>query len=302
MKNGIALLITLIFIMLITVSVGVGLTQIKDSSNNVQKQNFLFQSTMILNDVKNILKESKDLDFIVKDNSILALNMFLSTASFIPFESSGIKVLIELSSARAKFNPNSLKDNNATLMQLKIESFKRFLEEKSINSEYADILVDNMSKIKADMSYNTNIFEQNPTLFRDYIASFEHLEEINSYYIQIYHEDISKKIDFKKLFYFKTASDYRLDLNYISADIWQIILGCDEQKAKFLAQNAGSYKKVSELDLTQDEKESLSHFKYSFFEPILYVNVEIIKGKLDAKFSFEYNIKTKKGTNFIYEI
>jgi hypothetical protein len=69
-----------------------------------------------------------------------------------------------------------------------------------------------------------------------------------------------------------------------------------------LVQNAGSYKKVSELDLTQDEKESLSHFKYSFFEPILYVNVEIIKGELDAKFSFEYNIKTKKGTNFIYEI
>jgi len=302
MKKGIALLITLIFVMLITVSVGIGLTQIENTSKSIQKQNFLFQTVMILNDVENILKNSKELDLIIKDNSAESLNMFLSTASFIPFESSGIKVLIELSSARAKFNPNMLQDNNSTLMQLKTDRLKRFFEQKNINMEYTDILLDNMSKIKEDMSYNSDIFNSNPDLFRDYIVSFEHLDKINEFYSQKYHEDISKKIDFKKLFYFTKADNYKIDLNYISADIWQLLTGCDDLKSQTLAQNAGAYTKVDELGLSGEEIESLNLFNYSFFEPIIYVNLEIIKDNLDAKISFEYNLKTKKGTNFIYEL
>jgi len=300
-KKGIALLITLLFVMLITLGVGTALKQIKDTSNDVQKQNFLFQTTMILKDVESMLKDNKDLNYIVKEKSISALNLFLTTASFIPFESGGMKVIIEIESARSKFDPNVLKDKNETKQQIKVEALQHFLEEKNINNEYVTLLLDNMSKIRTDGAYRSDIFNQRPLLFRDYIASFEHLEQINNFYNRTYHEDINKKVDFKKLFYLK-AMPYSLDLNYITSDVWQIILGCDKQKGDFLEQNSGDYKKIEDLSLTDDEIYNLSFFPHSFFEPILYVKLSVIKDDIEAKIEFEYNLKTKKGTNFIYEI
>jgi len=300
-KKGIALLITLLFVMLITLGVGTALKQIKDTSNDVQKQNFLFQTTMILKDVQIMLQENKDLEYITKENSVSALNLFLTTASFIPFEAAGIKVIIELKSAREKFNPNVLKDNNETKQQIKSDLFQRFLDEKNVNNEYVTLLLDNMSKIRQDGAYRSDIFNQNPLLFRDYIASLEHLEQINNFYNKKYHEDINKKVDFSKLFYFKKMP-YNLDLNYISSDIWQIILGCDKQRGDLLAQNSGGYEKMEDLDLSEDEIYNLSFFPHSFFEPILAVKLTVIKDNLEAKIEFEYDLKTKKGTNFIYEI
>jgi len=51
------------------------------------------------------------------------------------------------------------------------------------------------------------------------------------------------------------------------------------------------------------EIDVLKHkFKTSFFEPYIYVVINIEQNKNNAIISFEYDIKKKKGSNFVYEI
>ena len=60
MKKGIALLITVLFVMAITVAVGVGLKQVKVASKQVQNENFMLQASTVLDDILNILHSSKE--------------------------------------------------------------------------------------------------------------------------------------------------------------------------------------------------------------------------------------------------
>ena len=302
MKRGIALLITLLFIISITFAIGLGLKYIKQASEATKKESFMIQTSLIVNDVMQLLKDTKEIDLIVKEKSPEMLSMFLSQAEFIPFESSGIKMILELNSARGKFNPNTLVDVNGTLNASVEEALKIYLSEKSINESYTDMLVDMMSKVKQDMSYNTDIFNYKPNLFRDYIVSYKHLSEINEFYLQTYREKHINSIDFGKLFYFSKDRDYKIDLNYATPEVWQLLLGCEKLRAQELSSGAGSYTKVDELFLSDEEKRQLARFKSDYFQPIIDVKVEIMQHDMSAKIYFEYNMKTKKGSNFSYEI
>jgi len=301
-KNGIALLITMLFIIAITVAIGVGFKQINLASKSVNSEAFMIETDIILDDVLNILQDSKELDLIIKskDKNIQreAFYIFLSQTAFIPFESEDIKMSLEISSARAKFNPNTLLNKKGTQ-----DALITYLNLYEINAQYVNMLKDLMGGIKEDFSYNSDIFNQKPYLFRDYIVSQAHLNEINNFYIQTYRENKLKNIDFKNLFYYsKDKKKYTLDLNYATTPVWQLLLGCDKIRAQQLHDEAGAYSSIKDLVLSDDEKLSLKNFKTSFFEPIIYVKVEIIKNGLNTQIMFEYNLTTKKGTNFVYEI
>jgi hypothetical protein len=79
------------------------------------------------------------------------------------------------------------------------------------------------------------------------------------------------------------------------------MLGTTQARAEYLAQNAGAYDAES-LELDADELVNLSRFKTSYLEPILLVEIEIKQNDSSAYISFEYDIKKKKGSNFVYEI
>ena len=311
-KKGIALLITMIFIIAITVAIGVGLKQINKASQSVESEAFTLETSMILDDILRILQTSKELDSILKsdDEDIKreAFYIFLSQTAFIPFESSGIKMSLELQSARSKFNPNTLFDVNSTMNSnaehfVRVEALIRHLNLYEIDAEYVNIIVDMISGVKEDMTYNTNIFNENPHLFRDYIVSSKHLEEINNFYQQTYRNNKLKNVDFKNLFYYsKDKEHYIIDLNYATIQTWQLLLGCDELRAEQLNEESGAYSKLDDLDLNDDEKLSLALFKTGYFQPIIEVKVEIMKDELETQIQFEYNMETKKGSNFVYEI
>jgi hypothetical protein len=300
-RRAIALLITVFFIIAISISLGISLKQVKEASNEVESEAFMLQSALILDDVSNILKNSQELDAVVKDNSVDSLFLFLSEVAFIPFESNGMKVGIEISSARSKFNINSLRDTNSSNPQ-KAEAMQSYLSNFAINDDYVAILLDNMSQIKEDNSYNSAIFNENPYLFRDYIVSKKHLDEINNFYMQNTHENAITKIEFEKLLYFSKSKSYFVDLNYATKDTWRLLLGCDELRAEELALGGGMYLKEEDLALSDVEKEMLKRFETSFYEPYLDVKVEISKNNQRAFIRFEYDMKTKKGSNFVYEI
>jgi len=299
-KKGIALLITLLFIMAITVSIGAGLKYVNDSSAEVENENFLFQSRIITDDILNLLKNSRELDALAKESSVEALFLFLSQSSFIPFEVSDLKVSMEISSARAKFNPNTLSDGNNTIELEKVDALKEYMQRYRVNHAYIDILLDNMNP--ESLSYNSSIFDKHPTLFREYIASDAHLQEINDFYTQTYYDNNLKNIDLEKLFYISPDRKTKVDLNYATPEVWEMMLGVDEKRAETLSLGGGSYIDLASVGLNEDEIESLSRFEVSYFEPQLDVKVNITKDDKSASIRFEYDITSKQGLNFSYDI
>lgn len=299
-KKGIALLITLFFIMAIAVSIGAGLKYVKDASAEVENENFLFQSRSLADDIISLLKSSPEMETLEKEASTEGLFIFLSQSGFIPFEVSDLKISIEISSARAKFNPNTLSDGNNTIALKKVDALKEYMSRYGINHAYIDILLDNM--MPANSSYNSDIFNANPSLFREYIASDEHLEEINDFFTQTNYDNSLKNIDFEKLFYLSPDRQTKVDVNYATTEVWEMILGVDRQRAEQLSQGGGSYTDLESLALNEDETEALSRFDISYFEPFLDIELYISKNDKNARIRFEYDIKNKKGLNFSYAI
>lgn len=294
-KNAIALLITVVFVMLITIAIGFGLRQVNQASELIKEEKFLYQSSIIVEDILNILQNSPDVARAADANASDEFFMLLSEGSFIPFESAGISIVLKLHSARSKFNL-------ATLNVKSTEAFREYMSYKGLNNEYVDILLDGMSGIKADNSYNSAVFDEQPYLFRDYIASEKHLSMLNEFYMREYNENVHKNVNLEELLYFNEDVNATIDLNYATSEVWELLLGSTKERAEFLAQNAGGYKDLASLGLGADELENLQRFNTSFFEPILFVEIEIAQENSDAYITFEYDIKKKKGSNFVYEI
>jgi len=292
-KNAIALLITLFFIIAITLSLGVALKNVKESSQAFNNESFMYQSSMILDDVLNILKTNKELNDVKTAEDF---RIFLEDYSNIFFQTNGIKVALEIKSARSKINPNTL-----TTAQRR-ESFKNFLIANMINEEYGDMLFDIMSGIKEDMSYNTDIFTQKPYLFRDYVVSYDHLNEVNDSYLKKFHDNNLKNLKIDEVFFISKDKNTSIDLNYASISTWEILLGCDKSRATDLVNGEGTYKKLDDLSLNSEEKEMLLRFQTKFFEPYLDVKIDIIQNNIKASIKFEYNIKSKRGSNFAFEV
>ena len=292
-RRAIALLVTVFFIMLITLSVGAGLKYINNASKSMRSEQFVLQSAMILDDVLKLLESSGELKAVASADT---LAIFLAESSFIPFESNGVSVVIQISSARDKINPNTL------TTKPRIDAFKDYLMLKMVNMEYADMLSDVIGGIKEDMSYNTDIFNQKPYLFRDYIASAKHLQELNDSYLKRYHDNSLENIDMDKLFHVSTDKNSSLDLNYATSPAWELMLGCDEARAEVLSNDHGTYMTLDDLGLSETEKVSLTEFKTSFFEPYIYVKIEITQKNSTANIAFEYDIKLKKGSNFVFDV
>lgn len=298
-KNAIALMITLFFIIAITLSLGIGLKYLNDSSEKVTEEEFTLQCNMFLYDFMNILKTSKDVA-LIKSPDTLAL--FLSQAAFIPLSEGDYNFQIQIESARSKINPIIFNSKE------RFQDLESYLARYNITSDYIYILKDLMGGIKEDLSYNTEIFNDNPNLFRDYIVSPKHLEEINKFYIDKFGDKNIDNLKTGELFYTSSetnASNYKLDLNYVTPTVWELIIGCDEERARALTENGkGLYTTYQDLGLSKDENNSLSDFSNNidFYEPIIKINILIEEKDHKANIQFEYNLESKKGSNFVFEV
>lgn len=293
-KNAIALLITVMFVIVITLAIGFGLSQVNKAAQIVKDESFLYQTSIIVEDVLKILKTSPDIARAGDANASEELFTLLSLPPM-PFESSGLEIMLTFHSARSKFIPASLDIK-------KIEALKEYVSNKMINIGYVDILLDNVGGIKADNSYSSTIFDENPYLFRDYIASAQHLEQINDFYQREYNDNSLKNLQFENLFYFSADKNTSIDLNYATSEVWELMLNTTKERAEYLVQNAGAYESEESLNLTSEELVNMKRFATSFFEPILLVDIEIKQNGSSGHISFEYDINSKKESNFVYEI
>ena len=81
MKNAIALLITIFFVSVITLSIGLGLKYIKDAKHTISYEQFILKATSISNDILHSIETSKKVQEI---NDAESLNLFLSQTALIP--------------------------------------------------------------------------------------------------------------------------------------------------------------------------------------------------------------------------
>lgn len=288
MKNAIALLITVFFIMAITLSIGLGLRYMKDAFVSMEDESILIQNTALVHDVLKILKKNVLLNSVDSEEG---LAVFLSESSFIALEIDGIKIRIEIQSARSKINPNLLKEKRSK------QAFEMFLIMNNISLVYLDLLLDSSSGTKEDASYLSDMFIYKEEMFREYISSSEHLQEINEYFTQRYRNNSLASLNMQTLFYVSNDSKYSIDLNYVTPQALEVLLLCDKDRAKYLVD-----KHSIREELTQNEKKSLASFKTSYFEPYLYIRVHLKQNNHKSMIDFEYNIKSKKGSHFVFKV
>ncbi|NPA65813.1 MAG: hypothetical protein GXO11_02920 [Epsilonproteobacteria bacterium] len=302
MRRGVALLITLFFVILLSVALGFMLQNLNEVKKVAQKEELLVQSSAILYDVLALLKNSKEIQAVLEEKSPQALYGFIAASSVIPLTVEEYNIIIKIKSARNRLNINNLLTKEKKINEPFNKAFITYLQRHGVENVFVDICLDCMGGVNENQFYRSDIFEQNPELFRDYIASREHLEKIAMYYMQRYRDDIFKKIDFNHLFVYNKERNLPIDLNYATVASWEFMLGCSTQRAQQLAQQGGSYSKVEDLGLTQEEVKKLQKFQISFFEPIVEVSVLIQTQHNYAKIIFTYNLEDKKVSDFIYEL
>lgn len=299
-KKGIALLITAMFVIVITVAIGFTLKYINESAKYVEQESTMYQNFIFAEDVLNLLENSAQLQEAVQDDDPNNLFVFLQTSGFVTFEYAGVRLVVNIQSARDRFSINDM--NNTQKVYL-----GEFLNRYNVRAEYLDLLQDSISGISETGYYNSRLFDINPELFRDYIASEKQLKKINRFYANEYRDDALEKVPFSQLFYFTQGENNNsIDLNYATANTFELITGIDPDRAKLLASNEVVYTTLDDFyekaALTDYEKQRLQKFRPSVFEPYLYIKMDIIKDNLISHMSFEYDIKEKKGYNFVYEI
>lgn len=282
--------------MLITMSIGIGLKYINNATKSIKENQSLVQNTLLVDDILKILKRLPQLQDI---NSTEYLATLLRESPKISLQTKDIDIILHLSSARAKINPVVFKKTKA------LESFKIFLQNNMVNTGYADIFFDLINGYKPDGLYATDIFNDYPELYREGISSPAQLDFLADVYKRKYHENSIDKLAMKDILYMSdSTTNEGVDANYLSSLGWQLILGCGEERANELLSDGFLYPTKKDLEdaLSKEEKKLIIPFKVGVYMKIMTVEMQINKNGQESSIKFEYNIKTKKGSNFVFKI
>jgi len=292
-RPAIALLITLFFVISVTAAVGVSMIQLRLSAQQVREGKCLIQSSMILDDLIKLLKTSPVLEKIHNEDD---LRYFIENTSIIPVALENLNVKVNITSAAGRININMLSSSNAFQEALSLY----MVQYEIADIEYfKDLLIDAMSGSLP--VYRTDIFDNLPWLYKERIVSMEHFEQITDYYIMTRHDESIKKIPWDELIRFGTHGDRYIDANYITPQVWQLLLpDLSEDISNELAEWEIVYKADEDLGLSEEELDSLRKFKLSYYVPRLEVNVDVSRNDQNVHVAFEYDMKTKQVGSFDY--
>ncbi|WP_345975706.1 hypothetical protein [Sulfurimonas sp. HSL3-7] len=294
-RRGVALLITLFFIIAITAAVGVSLMNLRKSGEELHQARFLLQSGAVVDDVLALMRGADKLGAVTDAES---LNLFLLTAGFIPLELKELLVKIEITSAMGHININALKASKPFQDTL-IAYMNRFNVQDALFM--SDLLIDCMSGYQ-DI-YKTGIFDEMPELYRERIVSKRHFDKIVDFYIRERHDNAVAKLPWKDLLRFDDANTTVLDANYITPALWQMLIpGLEEERAIELSSGGGAYSSLEDIDLSPERKEGLATFNLSFYQPTVHLDIEIVENNNSANVAFDYDLTAKKGKHFEFGI
>jgi len=294
MRRGIILLITLFFIIAITVLFGISLQQNSRLLTVLEREQFLLQRSAIIEDTLRILQKNPNID-LIKD--AMSMDLFLSTASFIPVEVQGLEILLSLSAHDGRANINALSDSVALQNSLK-EYLLRF-EVQDVDY-FVDLLLDASSKKKEQ--FLTDYYEAYPYRYHEQMYSETELQQLIDFYEYSRHDNHIEKVPFKALFRYDDANNTLIDANYMKAPLWQMLLpDITPERAKTLEERLSVYEKESDLQVNDAQLSRLKSFNVAFFSPRLFVELEMNENNSSSLMHFMYDLQRKKAGEFTFD-
>lgn len=295
-RKAVALLMTLLFIIAISAVLGISLMQLKQGNREVAGGHFLVQSSAMVEDILSVLG---NVDKVAKVSDAASLRQFLDVAALLPLRAEGVAVSISLRSEMGKLNINTLSASQK--FQETLINHMRYGYNVQEPVYLSELLMDCMDGERE--FYRTDIFEYLPELYRERIADSEHFEQILDYYVRTRRDRSVYDLPWEQLMRFDERNSTRIDVNYVSAELWQMLLpGVGPEKAAAVAEHAIAYEEWGDLGLSEDDMVQLNDFNLSYYEPVVHVGVRIIENNQSADIAFDYDLSTKKAKEFSYDI
>jgi len=295
-RPAIALMVTLFFIMAITVAVGLSLTQLKRGNLQLQEGRFLVQGSAVIEDVLTLLKNSAD---VIKVEDAATLRLFLDSAAFIPFEVDDLRVKISMRSARSRLNINLL--SSSEVLQ---EALKTYLIRYNIQdvAYFVDLLLDCMGGTQE--LYRTEIFDEQPWMYRDRIVDRSHFDQLLDFYVKMRHDNSIRTVAWEKIISFGDPKRAQIDANYATPELWRLMLpdAGDEQVKTLAEAGLEGYESEDDLNLSDEEREQIAPFGVTYYLPVAEVKVMIEEYDKMAEIVFQYDIASQQAKEFSYDI
>jgi hypothetical protein len=289
---------TLFFIIAVTVIVGVSLSQFRGAQTQLRQEHFLIQSAITLEDVLGIIQKSDFGDI----NDTASMDLFLSTAAFIPLETEDLHGMIAIKSSRGKVNINALADSRP-LQDALITYLTDPLYQVQDPGYLVDLLID-CSRGDKEV-YLTEIFNDMPWLHRDGIVSEAHLRQILDYYARNRHDGGIYEIPWGELVRFGDRSDDALNVNYMTPQVWKMLQPMlMPEQIEVLTSGIIPYESADDIELPAETvQELVNDFNILYFTPQVDVTL-MLETEDEEKTSiiFEYDMSTKQARKFKYVI
>ena len=282
MRKSIALLVTLFFILSISVVVSYILEIQTRSFELLETSKDITQLQALSLDIKKIIKKIPQINDI---NSSEDLADFLDNFSQIPLLiSDDLVANIEISSAASKININLFSKWTAKQKEI----FLNYLQNRYQLSQpqfFLDIIQD-LTTNKKNYYPLTPILNDNPKFGKSGIYDFDEFMIAVDYYIKNSLDFHILNVPWRKII---TFSGNEIDLNQMDKELWYLFLpNRGEDEIENLKSNI--YEKIDDVDISDEEKKILKSFNVKTFVPKIDIKIEIKNKKIE----FEYDISKKK--------
>lgn len=297
-RNGIVLLVTLFFIMAVTVVLGVSLSLFRGAQEQLEQERFLVQSAITLEDILRIIKNSTFGDV----NDTASLDLFLSTASAIPLEAENLHGMIALKSTRGRINLNTLAASRPFQNAL-VAYLSGPLYQVQDPDYLVDLLIDCMGGEKD--AYLTELPTDMPWFYRDAIVNDAQLQQLLDYYARKRHDGSVYTVPWSELVRFGDRSDTALNANYMTPEVWTMLQPTLlPEQIETLTSGLTLFDSADDFGLPDETvQQMIGDFNIVYYTPQIEVSLQLeTEEGYQSSIIFEYDMKTKQARKFDYAI
>jgi len=297
-RPAIALIITLFFIMAMTLLVGISSSLSDRALKRVEKERFLIQANRISADVVTMLTQmTKDM------NGSDDLAMLIDLPVLLDDEVSGMYVEITFESASSRLNINSLVDENGTIQK----EYYNLLENILINNQVLDpslflaLVADTIDSDIKERIVDSEIASLDPFYSNGEIIDMRHFNKIIRMYIEMRDDLAIKQIPWSKII--STVGE-KVDINHITPELFTEIFPnfAPDEVIEYTLGRENTYNAMEDLEVDDITKEHLEKLGVSFYEPLVKCEVLLKVNEQTGIITFYYDLSGKNASEFNIKI
>jgi len=297
-RSAIALIITLFFLMAMTILVGVSTSLSERALKRVEKERFMIQANRMSHDVVTMLSDiTKDL------NGSDDLEMLTELPVILDDEESGMHVEITFESASSHLNINALVDENATINK----EYYNLLENILINNQVLDpslflaLLADTIDKDLKERIVDSEPSRLDPFFSNGEIMDMKHFYKIVDMYIQMRDDFSIKEIKWDQII--STVGE-KIDINHVTPTLFAEIFPnfSPEEIVEYTLSKELTYKSMEDLNVDDITREYLEKLGVSFYEPLVKCRVLLQLNEQVGIITFYYDLSGKNASEFDIKI